>query len=77
MGGNFYGDIMTTDAVMILDYKMIRSSLNDSKSWVSYEITHPRLLNVSEDTASLISSASASRKKMQSLFTPLWRVLTH
>lgn len=67
-GGDFYGEIMTTDAVMILvngmilDYEMIISSLNDSELWDFYEITQPRLLNITEDTATLIYSAKASRK---------------
>lgn len=68
-GGNFYGEIMTPDALMILvngmilDYETIKSDLNNSEPWDSYEITHPQLLNISKNTATLIYSASASRKK--------------
>lgn len=68
MGGNFYIEIMTTDAVMILvndmilDYEVITSSLKDPEPWDSYEITHLQLVNISEDTATLIYSARASRK---------------
>lgn len=67
-GGNFYGEIMTEGALMILvngmilDYEMITSGLNDSEPWDSYEITQPRLLKISESTATLIYSANASRK---------------
>ena len=47
-GGDFYGRLMTPDAVMILvngmviDREAIATSLNDSPPWESYELTDER-----------------------------------
>lgn len=67
-GADFYGEIMTRDAVMILvngmifDYDTITASLNASEPWDTYEIKQPKLLPISADTATLIYSANASRE---------------
>lgn len=67
-GADFYGEIMTKDALMILvngmilDYEAISTSLNASEPWDTYEIKQPKLLSISADTATLIYSANASRE---------------
>lgn len=66
-GGDFYGRLMTDDAVMILvngmvlDRAMIAASLNDSPPWDSFELTGERLVPVSDDVAALVYRATASR----------------
>jgi hypothetical protein len=66
-GGNFYGELMTPDAVMVLvngmvlDRDTIAASLNDSPPWASYELNDERLVEVGEDAAALVYRASATR----------------
>ncbi len=73
-GADFYGELMTREAVMILvngmilDYDTITASLNDSEPWDTYEINQPRLLPLSADTATLIYSATASRENDMEAF---------
>lgn len=76
-GADFYGKIMTKEAVMILvngmvlDYDTIAASLNDSEPWDAYEINQPKLLPISADTATLIYSATASREQDAEAFQAL------
>jgi hypothetical protein len=66
-GGDFYGQLMTPDAVMVLvngmvlDRDTIASSLNDAPPWASYELTEERLVQLGEDAAALVYRASAAR----------------
>lgn len=66
-GGDFYGQLMTSDAVMILvngmvlDRDAIAGSLNDSPPWVSYELTEERLVKIGDDAAAVVYKASAAR----------------
>jgi hypothetical protein len=66
-GGDFYGALMTDDAVMVLvngmvlDRATVASSLNDSPRWDTYELTDERLVQVSDDDAALLYRAPATR----------------
>lgn len=66
-GGDFYGQLMTPDAVMVLvngmvlDRDTIASSLNDAPPWASYELTEERLVELGGDAAALVYKASAAR----------------
>jgi len=66
-GGDFYGALMTADAVMVLvngmtlDRETIRASLDDAPPWESYEITEPRLLPIADGASALVYRARAER----------------
>lgn len=66
-GGDFYGRIMTPDAVMILvngailDRSTVASTLNDSPPWSSYTLEDARLIPTGTTSAALIYRASAIR----------------
>lgn len=66
-GGQFYGELMTQDAVMILangmilDGKTIAASLDDSPPWSTYELEDARLVPTGTDSAALIYRATATR----------------
>lgn len=66
-GGDFYGELMTPDAVMvlvngmILDRDRIVESLDEAPPWSSYEIEEPRLVPVRRDAAALVYRARARR----------------
>lgn len=76
-GGSFYGSIMTPEAVMILvngmvlDAPTIAATLNDSPAWSSYSIDDPRCISLSESSAVLIYTATASRPGQTEPFTAL------
>ena len=76
-GGDFYGDLMTAEAVMILvngmvlDRAMIAASLNDSPPWDSYTLTEPRFVPLGADVAALVYRASASREGQRAPFVAL------
>jgi hypothetical protein len=76
-GGDFYGRLMTPDAVMVLVNGMvlergtIASTLNDSPPWGSYELTEERLVQVSGDAAAVVYKASASRDGQAEPFVAL------
>jgi hypothetical protein len=77
MGGAFYGQLMTPDAVMVLVNGMvlgrdtIASSLNDSPPWASYAHTQERLVEVGGDAAAVVYKASASRDGQTEPFVAL------
>ena len=56
-GADFYAQIMTPDAVMVLahglvlDRDAVRGSLNNAPPWDRYEIRDERLVQLTEDTA--------------------------
>lgn len=66
-GADFYGRLMTSDAVMVLahgfalDRDAVIASLNDAPTWDSYEIAGERLIEVDEHTAALVYTGRASR----------------
>lgn len=66
-GGDFYGELMTADAVMVLvdgtvvDRAVIRDSLNDSPAWDGVVITDERVVPVGDAAAALLYRARAHR----------------
>lgn len=66
-GGQFYGELMTQDAVMVLvngmvlDRETIAASLDDSPPWSTYELDDARLVPTGTDSAALVYRATASR----------------
>lgn len=70
-GADFYGRIMTKDAVMVLahgfalDRDAVIASLNDAPTWDRYEITDERLTEIDDSTAILVYRARASRGEQQ------------
>jgi hypothetical protein len=76
-GGDFYGRLMTDEAMMILvngmvlDRETIAGSLNDSPPWSSYELTDERLVPLGDQTAALVYRATATRAGEGEPFTAL------
>jgi hypothetical protein len=76
-GGDFYGRLMTPDAVMVLvngmvlDRATIASSLNDAPPWASYELREERRVEVGADAAALVYLARASRAGQTESFDAL------
>lgn len=66
-GSDFYGSIMTDNAVMVLADGVARerdeviASLRDAPAWAAYEITDERLVELGADAAALIYTARAFR----------------
>src|SRR5699024_1638200 len=66
-GADFYGRLMTPDAVMVLahglalDREAVIASLGDAPPWQTYEIRDERLVQVDSDTAALVYTGHASR----------------
>jgi hypothetical protein len=66
-GGDFYGELMTAEAVMVLvdgsvlDRAVIRDSLSDSPTWDGVAITDERVVPVGDDAAALLYRARAHR----------------
>lgn len=67
-GADFYGALMTADAVMVLahgfvlDRDQVRASLADAPPWSSYAIEDPRLVPVGQGAAALVYRARAVRE---------------
>jgi hypothetical protein len=84
-GGDWYGPLMTEDAVMILvngmvlDRDAIAGSLNESPPWATYELTEERLVKVGDAATALVYRASASREGQAepfvALMTSIYRVV--
>ena len=76
-GGDFYGSLMTADAVMVLvnglvlDRDSIAKSLNEAPRWASYELTDERLVGVGGDAAAVVYKASAIRDGQTEPFVAL------
>ncbi|AOS63957.1 nuclear transport factor 2 family protein [Actinoalloteichus hymeniacidonis] len=76
-GADFYGKLMTSDAVMVLahgfvlDREAVLASLNDAPPWQTYSISDERLVEVAEDTAILVYTGRASRDDDQPEFHAL------
>lgn len=66
-GGDFYGALMTPEAVMVLvngmviDRDTITASLNDSPRWDEFHIDDARVVPVGKDSVALIYRARAVR----------------
>lgn len=76
-GGDFYGELMTADAVMVLvngmvlDRDSIVRSLNDSPPWATYELTGERRVGIASDAAAVVYRASATRDGQAEPFVAL------
>ncbi|UOR02900.1 DUF4440 domain-containing protein [Leucobacter allii] len=76
-GGDFYGEVMTENAVMVLvngavlSRAEIAASLNASPAWATYAIHEPRMIPCGEHAAILLYRASASREGMDRPFAAL------
>ncbi|MCQ1950005.1 nuclear transport factor 2 family protein [Arthrobacter sp. zg-Y859] len=66
-GGDFYGGLMTPDAVMVLvngmvlDRSTIAATLNAAPPWTSYRITDEHVVAASTGAAALVYRAAAHR----------------
>ncbi len=66
-GGEFYGTVMTEDAVMVLadgsvlDRGAVVASLDDAPAWSAYEITDERLIGLGPDSAAFVYRGRAFR----------------
>lgn len=66
-GAEFYGDLMTEDAVMVLAHGValgrdaVRASLAEAPTWDRYEIREERLVPAAENTATLVYTGHATR----------------
>lgn len=67
-GGEFYADLMTEDAVMVLvngmvlDRGAVASSLAQAPLWSSFEIADARVIPVGREAAALVYRARAVRE---------------
>jgi hypothetical protein len=66
-GGEFYGSIMTENALMVLadgsvlDRNGVVASLDDAPAWSAYEITDERLVEMGPDAAAFVYRGRAFR----------------
>ena len=66
-GGDFYGSIMTDDAVMVLANGQVMTrddvvaALSDAPAWESYEIEDPRVVPVGDSSAALVYQGTGRR----------------
>lgn len=66
-GADFYGAVMTDDAVMVLahgyvlDRATVIASLNEAPPWQGYQISEARLIDLDEDHAILVYTGRAWR----------------
>jgi hypothetical protein len=64
---DFYADLMTEDAVMVLahgrplDRSEVTASLRDAQPWADYRIDDARLVTTGPDSAALVYRATSSR----------------
>lgn len=76
-GADFYGQLMTSDALMVLahgfalDRQAVIDSLDEAPPWQRYDIVDPRLLKVSDDQAILVYTGQASRGNSEPDFAAL------
>ena len=76
-GGQFYGRLMTPEAVMVLvngmvwDQPTVAHSLDASPPWASYTLTDARLVPAGEQAAVLVYKATARRRDHQEPFVAL------
>ncbi|TDE92800.1 nuclear transport factor 2 family protein [Occultella glacieicola] len=66
-GADFYGRLMTEDAVMVLahgfvlDRDAVVASLNDAPPWLEYHLSDERLITLDDRTVALVYTGRASR----------------
>lgn len=66
-GDEFYGSLMTDDAVMVLangmvmDRATVTSALGESPPWARYEIADVRLIDITGDAAALVYTGTGWR----------------
>ncbi len=66
-GSEFYGQLMTDDAVMVLphglllDRRAVIASLSDAPAWDNYEIANERIIELDDDNAVLVYTGEATR----------------
>lgn len=66
-GGQFYGSLMTPDAVMVLahgavlDRDQVVASLDEAPPWTSYRMSEAREVALGPDAAALVYRGEASR----------------
>lgn len=66
-GSDFYGSLMSEDALMVLvngtvlDRDAVVSSLRDAPAWDNFDIEEPRVVSISDDAAVLVYRATATR----------------
>ncbi|TLP97076.1 nuclear transport factor 2 family protein [Nesterenkonia salmonea] len=66
-GADFYGEMMTDDAVMtlahgfVLDRQQVIDSLNEAPPWNTYEISQERLISAGDTAAVLVYRGAAWR----------------
>lgn len=76
-GGTFYGELMTSAAVMVLvngmvlDRDAVASTLDQAPPWSEYRLDGARLVPTGMDSAALVYTATASRPGDPEPFTAL------
>lgn len=76
-GAAFYGELMTSDGVMVLAHGQALSrrgvidSLREAPPWQSYEIDEERLIPLGESAAALVYRGRAYREGAEAAFTAL------
>lgn len=76
-GADFYGAIMTDDAVMVLahgqvlDRPAVISSLDEAPPWRSYDIADERVIALGDDAAALVYTGRAYRDDDDPAFVAL------
>jgi hypothetical protein len=66
-GSQFYGDVMTDDARMVLSNGQIMNrsevvaALADAPTWVSFELADEQLVSIGNDAAALVYVGTAKR----------------
>jgi len=66
-GDEFYGGLMTDDALMVLangmvmDRKTVVSALGQSPPWARYEVEDVRLIEIADDVAALVYTGKGWR----------------
>ena len=76
-GASFYGQIMTSDGVMILshgqvfDRQAVIDSLGEAPPWRTYDITDERLITPTDDQAILVYMGRAYRDEDEPAFIAL------
>jgi uncharacterized protein DUF4440 len=74
MGGDFYGDLMTAEAVMVLANGAVMNrdavvrSLEQAPPWRTYEISDARVIPCSRDSATLVYVGTAYRESDEPAF---------
>lgn len=76
-GGDFYGQLMTENGVMVLAHGQVFrrqdviDSLSEAPPWRTYEITEERMIPLSESSAALVYLGRAYREGAEPAFTAL------